>query len=163
MQEKRLELSWYCYHTDLNRARLPIPPFLHVFCKSLMTYNKNDYKWFCEICQYLFENFFYFFCPRCSFKNHAAQSSSAPALNRLRSVLFCCICLIPAAFNPASDVCPSPAASNPASDVCPFPTAPDTAPKPCAHRLPRKRCRPGPLHPPPSSQSKTDSEFQHRP
>ena len=29
MQEKRLELSWYCYHTDLNRARLPIPPFLH--------------------------------------------------------------------------------------------------------------------------------------
>ena len=28
MQEKRLELSWYCYHTDLNRARLPIPPLL---------------------------------------------------------------------------------------------------------------------------------------
>ena len=28
VQEKRLELSWYCYHTDLNRARLPIPPFL---------------------------------------------------------------------------------------------------------------------------------------
>ena len=27
VQEKRLELSWYCYHTDLNRARLPIPPF----------------------------------------------------------------------------------------------------------------------------------------
>gem|GEM_PF-6298465 len=30
MQEKRLELSWYCYHTDLNRTRLPIPPFLHL-------------------------------------------------------------------------------------------------------------------------------------
>ena len=29
-QEKRLELSWYCYHTDLNRTRLPIPPFLHL-------------------------------------------------------------------------------------------------------------------------------------
>ena len=29
-QEKRLELSWYCYHTDLNRARLPIPPLLHL-------------------------------------------------------------------------------------------------------------------------------------
>ena len=29
VQEKRLELSWYCYHTDLNRTRLPIPPFLH--------------------------------------------------------------------------------------------------------------------------------------
>ena len=28
MQEKGLEPSWYCYHTDLNRARLPIPPFL---------------------------------------------------------------------------------------------------------------------------------------
>lgn len=28
MQEKRLELSWYYYHTDLNRTRLPIPPFL---------------------------------------------------------------------------------------------------------------------------------------
>lgn len=32
MQEKRLELSWYCYHTDLNRARLPIPPFLRTNC-----------------------------------------------------------------------------------------------------------------------------------
>ena len=30
LQEKRLELSWYCYHTDLNRTRLPIPPFLHL-------------------------------------------------------------------------------------------------------------------------------------
>ncbi len=30
MQEKGLEPSWYCYHTDLNRARLPIPPFSHV-------------------------------------------------------------------------------------------------------------------------------------
>ena len=29
MQKKRLELSRYCYHTDLNRARLPIPPLLH--------------------------------------------------------------------------------------------------------------------------------------
>ncbi len=29
MQEKGFEPSQYCYHTDLNRARLPIPPFLH--------------------------------------------------------------------------------------------------------------------------------------
>ena len=29
VQKKRLELSRYCYHTDLNRARLPIPPLLH--------------------------------------------------------------------------------------------------------------------------------------
>ena len=28
VQKKGLEPSWYCYHTDLNRARLPIPPFL---------------------------------------------------------------------------------------------------------------------------------------
>lgn len=31
MQEKGLEPSWYCYHTDLNRARLPIPPFLRAY------------------------------------------------------------------------------------------------------------------------------------
>ena len=31
MQEKGLEPSGYCYHTDLNRARLPIPPFLRTF------------------------------------------------------------------------------------------------------------------------------------
>ena len=30
VQEKRLELSGYCYHTDLNRTRLQIPPFLHL-------------------------------------------------------------------------------------------------------------------------------------
>ena len=30
MQEKGLEPSGYCYHTDLNRARLPIPPFLQI-------------------------------------------------------------------------------------------------------------------------------------
>ena len=30
MQEEGLEPSWYCYHTDLNRARLPIPPLLHM-------------------------------------------------------------------------------------------------------------------------------------
>ncbi len=32
VQKKGLEPSWYCYHTDLNRARLPIPPFLRVLC-----------------------------------------------------------------------------------------------------------------------------------
>ena len=30
MQKKRLELSRYRYHTDLNRARLPIPPLLRM-------------------------------------------------------------------------------------------------------------------------------------
>ena len=28
MQKMGLEPTRYCYHTDLNRARLPIPPFL---------------------------------------------------------------------------------------------------------------------------------------
>ena len=57
MQEKRLELSWYCYHTDLNRARLPIPPFLRTiaiialflayvnrFCEKLYTLKGLGYK-----------------------------------------------------------------------------------------------------------------------
>ena len=35
MQEEGLEPSWYCYHTDLNRARLPIPPLLHFFFIAL--------------------------------------------------------------------------------------------------------------------------------
>ena len=30
MQKKGVEPSRYCYHTDLNRARLPIPPLLHI-------------------------------------------------------------------------------------------------------------------------------------
>ena len=30
MQKEGLEPSWYHYHTDLNRARLPIPPFSHI-------------------------------------------------------------------------------------------------------------------------------------
>lgn len=29
MQKEGLEPSWYHYHTDLNRARLPIPPQPH--------------------------------------------------------------------------------------------------------------------------------------
>lgn len=47
VQEKRLELSWYCYHTDLNRARLPIPPFLRTnviltsFMSAVNPLNKN--------------------------------------------------------------------------------------------------------------------------
>ena len=52
MQEKRLELSWYCYHTDLNRARLPIPPFLRTnvilqpFRNNVNTILKNFSKIF---------------------------------------------------------------------------------------------------------------------
>ncbi len=35
MQKEGLEPSWYHYHTDLNRARLPIPPFL----RTSVSYN----------------------------------------------------------------------------------------------------------------------------
>ena len=38
VQEEGLEPSWYCYHTDLNRARLPIPPLLHLPFLLLGTY-----------------------------------------------------------------------------------------------------------------------------
>ena len=30
LQKMGVEPTRYCYHTDLNRARLPIPPLLHV-------------------------------------------------------------------------------------------------------------------------------------
>ncbi len=29
LQKMGVEPTRYCYHTDLNRARLPIPPLLH--------------------------------------------------------------------------------------------------------------------------------------
>ncbi len=41
VQEKRLELSWYCYHTDLNRARLPIPPFLRTKLSYTISWKKS--------------------------------------------------------------------------------------------------------------------------
>ena len=47
MQEKRLELSWYCYHTDLNRARLPIPPFLRT--NVILTPFRNNVNTILEI------------------------------------------------------------------------------------------------------------------
>ena len=31
VQKKGVEPSRYCYHTDLNRARLPIPPLLREY------------------------------------------------------------------------------------------------------------------------------------
>ena len=40
MQKKGLEPSRYCYHTDLNRARLPIPPLLHV---SAISHSNSSY------------------------------------------------------------------------------------------------------------------------
>ena len=42
MQKKGLEPSWYCYHTDLNRARLPIPPFLQAI--SIVRFFRNCVK-----------------------------------------------------------------------------------------------------------------------
>ena len=33
VQKMGLEPTQYCYHTDLNRTRLPIPPLLHLDMK----------------------------------------------------------------------------------------------------------------------------------
>ncbi len=41
MQKKGLEPSGYYYHTDLNRARLPIPPLLRLSCMNSMTNSYN--------------------------------------------------------------------------------------------------------------------------
>ena len=59
MQEKRLELSWYCYHTDLNRARLPIPPFLHtaLFFRMLLPRTRHILSYFISNVNIIFEIF----------------------------------------------------------------------------------------------------------
>ena len=41
MQKKGLEPSGYYYHTDLNRARLPIPPLLRLSYMNSMTNSYN--------------------------------------------------------------------------------------------------------------------------
>ena len=64
MQKKGLEPSQYCYHTDLNRARLPIPPLLHFAVFAVITCDNNKYYSIqALICQQHFSKFFkYFFC-----------------------------------------------------------------------------------------------------
>ena len=42
VQKKGVEPSRYYYHTDLNRARLPIPPLLHL-CVAIFSSNVDDY------------------------------------------------------------------------------------------------------------------------
>ena len=42
MQKMGVEPTRYCYHTDLNRARLPIPPLLHL-CVAIFSSNVDDY------------------------------------------------------------------------------------------------------------------------
>ena len=57
VQEEGLEPSWYCYHTDLNRARLPIPPLLHFFSAALFISLSDmlDYIIKLSFCQQLFQ------------------------------------------------------------------------------------------------------------
>ncbi len=57
VQEEGLEPSWYCYHTDLNRARLPIPPLLHFFSAALFISlsDKLNYIIKLSFCQQLFQ------------------------------------------------------------------------------------------------------------
>lgn len=68
MQEKRLELSWYCYHTDLNRARLPIPPFLRT----------NDILSFFSFSVNHFAQFLLFFLQCCHHLRRGKKSAIFP-------------------------------------------------------------------------------------
>ncbi len=71
--EERLELSWYCYHTILSRARLPIPPFarrtrggdLPILPRQLLCYTKVNYG----------ENYFISQSERRRGKNHDIHQS----------------------------------------------------------------------------------------
>lgn len=40
MQKMGVEPTRYCYHTDLNRARLPIPPLLQTIASAIFRGNK---------------------------------------------------------------------------------------------------------------------------
>ena len=42
LQKMGVESTRYYYHTDLNRARLPIPPLLHL-CVAIFLSNVDDY------------------------------------------------------------------------------------------------------------------------
>ena len=57
VQEEGLEPSWYCYHTDLNRARLPIPPLLHFFSAALFISLSDMLNYIIKLsfCQQLFQ------------------------------------------------------------------------------------------------------------
>ena len=43
MQKMGVEPTRYCYHTDLNRARLPIPPLLRTVVSVNLTYRTNTH------------------------------------------------------------------------------------------------------------------------
>ena len=51
MQKEGLEPSWYHYHTDLNRARLPIPPFLrtNVYYNNRLQMSTLFFEFFAQI------------------------------------------------------------------------------------------------------------------
>ena len=48
LQKKGVEPSRYCYHTDLNRARLPIPPLLHYVAFASNVGNYTGRIHFCQ-------------------------------------------------------------------------------------------------------------------
>ena len=54
VQKMGVEPTRYCYHTDLNRARLPIPPLLRL---AAFTSNENYYIVGSPICQLYFTKF----------------------------------------------------------------------------------------------------------
>ncbi len=81
VQRKGLEPSWYCYHTDLNRARLPIPP-------SLL--DKYYYIPYTFPCQHKFTKFFKLLLQLLLFTPRHSRSLLQKALTPLRgSPLLC--------------------------------------------------------------------------
>ena len=88
VQEEGLEPSWYCYHTDLNRARLPIPPLLHfLFCRFSHSARIILHIFFKMSSFFLF--FFLLFLPVQVRVNSSASSRSLFCSERILRGRFC--------------------------------------------------------------------------
>ena len=58
VQKKGVEPSRYYYHTDLNRARLLIPPLLRFALNCFVSGNESYYKIGWPFCQHYFKKNF---------------------------------------------------------------------------------------------------------
>ena len=60
MQKMGVEPTRYCYHTDLNRARLPIPPLLRTIVLLVFQLNRSTMAIIAELSSFV-NPFFIFF------------------------------------------------------------------------------------------------------
>ena len=58
VQKMGVEPTRYYYHTDLNRARLPIPPLLRFALNCFVSGNESYYKIGWPFCQHYFKKNF---------------------------------------------------------------------------------------------------------